>query len=245
MSTRIRRALIACLVAVSASAGWNASAHRPADVYTSKYPRAFDDVNFYFHKSVPPGQRRGRIVDGARRWNRFHRRLFFRAHRKPVFEEAIGRQGNCNRREVRSAPPGQEPASRVYWTRIDGASMPTGAGKTLALNYTCQEAKKQNGFRRAIFFQMYFDEAEPWYYRSRTGNAPSGRPDLLSVAAHEMGHATGWRFHYDDRQVDGPTSPVCREDGGKQTMCSTNTAGTERQRSLGAHDKHTFRSAYP
>lgn len=54
-------------------------------------------------------------------------------------------------------------------------------------------------------FYMAFDRQERWY--AGRGDPPSNTSDAQSVAVHELGHATGFRGHYDD-DVPKPGSTV-------------------------------------
>ncbi len=78
----------------------------------------------------------------------------------------------------------------------------------------------------------------------RAGEAGS-KQDLQSVMTHEFGHATGWGAHYDGpNHIPRGTARCGRTDSNRETMCASNTSGVPWGRTLGPHDKHTFRRAY-
>lgn len=111
-----------------------------------------------------------------------------------------------------------------------------GRGGDLAMTTVCRSGAS------IVRFVMVFDSAEDWYVGTST-TVPRGRPDLLSVAVHEFGHAAGWAKHYDDPGV-GLGVGICGNFSGQHTMCATHYASTARQRSLGPHDVETFRQRY-
>jgi hypothetical protein len=117
----------------------------------------------------------------------------------------------------------------IFQRKIDGV------GNALAEASWCL----YSGTNRMYSFHITFDGGEDWYYGS--GDAPPGRPDFISVAAHEFGHVTGFVRHLDD---SGDPLRICLDKGAQETMCKVHYFGSERQRTLGEHDAHTFREAY-
>lgn len=84
-------------------------------------------------------------------------------------------------------------------------------------------------------FNLTFDD-RPWY--SDTGDPPDGFPDRWSVSSHEFGHANGFFNHWP------ANSPRCVNYPQQLTMCPFHFTSTQRQRTLGDHDIHTFQAAY-
>lgn len=125
---------------------------------------------------------------------------------------------------------GQVPMDNwIYQRGIDGA------GGVLAETVYCWT----NATGRGHSFSITFDGSEDWYILS--GDAPPGRIDLRSVAAHEFGHAAGQIPHWDD---DEDPLSICVEGTAMETMCKFHYSGTERQRTLENHDRHTFTETY-
>ena len=106
-----------------------------------------------------------------------------------------------------------------------------GPGGTLARTYLCWTS---NG--ELYSFQLVFDSNDNWY--TGTGLPGRNQADLQSVATHELGHATGFAGHF------ASSAAICNNTSGQHTMCAAHRAGTNRQRSLELHDKHTFQRAY-
>jgi hypothetical protein len=74
---------------------------------------------------------------------------------------------------------------------------------------------------------------------------PDGRIDLWSVASHEFGHAAGWTGRHYGKDEDPERSSICNSGNvNRQTMCSIIYTGSESVRTLGRHDRHTFRRVY-
>lgn len=104
-----------------------------------------------------------------------------------------------------------------------------GTGGTLARTYLCTSGGALHSF------QLVFDRGDRWY--TGTGAPARNQADLQSVATHEFGHATGFAGHFSG-------SALCSNDASFHTMCAGHVVGTNRQRTLEEHDKHTFGAAY-
>lgn len=105
-----------------------------------------------------------------------------------------------------------------------------GVGGVLARTFLCT----RNG--QLWSFQLSFDKGDRWY--TGTGSPAANQADLQSVAAHELGHATGFAGHF------SLSSALCADNATQHTMCAGHRVGTNRQRTLEEHDVDTFRDAY-
>jgi hypothetical protein len=201
------------------------------------FPRTYSpnsfNVHVYFDRDVPGGPTRSRILNGAREWTDQGRQLVFVGHRRSVSSSG----------ETCQQFGGHAQSGVVHWRRIDGAE-----GKLLAFNRNCRWISGPKAGYLAGFKQVY-DSAEPWYMSS--GEAPGEETDLWSVAAHEFGHAAGWRSsHYArndpacERFLQDPDTGQTYENLARETMCASIPPGTSYQRSLGEHDLHTFTRVY-
>lgn len=195
----------------------SALAHSPARFYPGKYDTHHRRLKVYLTTDVPGGSFEARLIDGMRQWNDLggNFRLLPQAHPR-----LFAPPRRCDR-----FPGGSHPGGRVEYTPL-----PTGIE-----GFTPRCKKK--GDNRILFFTMYLNSTESWY--SGTGDAPASRVDVWSIASHEFGHGTGWVGHY----ADGGT--LCSNNSQEETMCPQYFSGTERMRTLGPHDAHTFRGAYP
>ena len=129
----------------------------------------------------------------------------------------------------------------LWWDTIDGAYVPGSnppqgavAGRTLMCVFNADRTKLAG-------FQIRFDVAENWYFG--TGSPGSNQIDFASVATHELGHAAGHTYHWDDPGFNetvlcGPSDPA------RETMCASTVLGQSVQRTLGGHDRHTFDETY-
>lgn len=83
---------------------------------------------------------------------------------------------------------------------------------------------------------MFIDPHHDWY--TGTGETPSGRNDLRGAATHEAGHMTGMTGHFPTGDALACLSPI-------NTMCDgAGRTPHSDDRSLEAHDKHTYLEAY-
>lgn len=83
---------------------------------------------------------------------------------------------------------------------------------------------------------LVFDNDQGWYVG--TGDAPNWQIDLWSVAAHEVGHASGFTGHWD--QAAG----ICQPGPQHHTMCPSTYIGTEWDRTTEIHEETAFFARY-
>lgn len=113
----------------------------------------------------------------------------------------------------------------VHWYSLDG---PDG---NVARAYRCVDKNLE-----ILDENLVVDKDEKWY--TGTGDAGPLQYDLWSVTAHEWGHMFGWYGHY------AQSESICANQASQETMCPFYNLGTERWRTLGTHDGHTFDAAY-
>ncbi len=220
-------AVVTCLAMISSAEG-----HRAGSVYPIKYPPPRDRASFYFDQGFPRGRFRDRVVRASRQWNKLDGRFSFRAHRSSIDDARKRVPRKCTRERIN-----ENFDSVIYWRVMDGRSREVDGkvrNPTLARAGLCTEVGGS-----AQWFYMAFDRQERWY--AGRGNPPSNTADAQSVATHELGHATGFRGHYDD---DVPKPALCPVNNRQETMCMTYYAGSAWQRGLEPHDRHTFERAY-
>lgn len=178
---------------------------------------------WHFTPSVPAGSWRSRINDGVRQWNNLNESLTY-----------VGSGDLPNRNPLQGCGPRDDAVT------MHRAPFGDGGGGTLGISSYCYYSSGATG--RADAF-ILFDEDEEWClgtgdcYDGVLGSGIGANIDLWSVAAHEMGHvsAIGHFSGSDD---------VCDDDGPKNTMCPTYSAGSEQERSLEGHDIGSFRLRY-
>lgn len=216
-------AAFAGLVALVAVAPTGAGAHPSADHFPYRWKRD-RSVVFKFTPSVPAASgARTPVRNAARQWNGLGQALrFVDAGTYPADYDPVG----C----------GTYQRNGVHFRPIDGPSLQTVGVNTVAETRVCLFG---GGTNELYSFQMVFDSAEPWYYGS--GDAAPTQVDLWSVATHEFGHAAGFARHLDH---DGDPAGLCANTAAQPTMCAVTYPGTEHQRTLADHDKHTFDAAY-
>jgi hypothetical protein len=229
-----------------------AAAHDPNWAYgNSRWPVGRDRLEFRFHETVRKGRFRDRISKGATEWNRYGRRVYFAP---PSSSEP----STTNEPTLGCPQPSNtvRPSIVFYRHLVNGNS---------GLTFVCRKASDSTPF----YFRMFFESSAPWWTDPNDNRKiPYNKADLQSVASHEFGHATGWGPHYDD-DADGDGDleykPYCRFFNGQQTpddkpyegpstqadiyrggqtMCHTIITGSVHARTLGSHDRGTFKAAY-
>lgn len=223
-------AVFVCLAIISSAEG-----HRSGSFYPIKYPPPRDRVSFYFDQAFPRGQFRDRVVRASRQWNKLDGRFSFRAHRSSIDDERKRVPSKCTRERIN-----ENFDSVIYWRVMDGRTRRVGGGdlrnNLLARAGVCSEV---GGL--AQWFYMTFDRQERWY--AGRGDPPGTTADAQSVATHELGHATGWSGHYDDKDAK-PTLCPDPANNSQHTMCRDYQFGSAWQRGLEPHDRHTFERSY-
>jgi hypothetical protein len=199
-----------------------AEAHN-ASLYYATWAPADYTVDYYYTDNFPGARFRNRVWDGARQWNNLGRGPYFIQHLATRVAYSRTNAGTCG------TPLGSRRVNSINWQSLDGR------GGTLGVTQPCLfSSGSKRGHLRV--FTLTFDSFERWY--TRTGGAPANSIDAWSVASHELGHAMG-SDHFRS------TDPVCAANAGQQTMCPFYTPGSERLRTLGRHDVHTFNRVYP
>ena len=220
---RRRRALVATLAA--AAALWltlpgvlPAAAHDANDYYVHRWDGDLD-LEYRFTSQVPLSPAlRERIKEGAATWNALGESLTMSKRGRDLPEYDPFRCPDVAR------------TNGVHWRPIDGP------GATAGSAITCWSSSG------ALYsFQVLFDSEENWY----TGTATPGptEMDLISVSAHEFGHAAGFGAGAESGHFSAAT-PLCPLDATLNTLCPAIVSGTTWSRSLARHDRHTFRTAY-
>lgn len=215
---RIAYLLTVLLAAVSAvfALPTYANAHTASRWYTEgKWPRNAT-IRYGVHIGFPGNTYRFRLLDGIRQWNDAA------SSGEPTIAWTLPDDVNHGQP---TEPCGLATnTGAVFWTEV--------------INNELGRTRKCWGGGRIYTFTIEFDRSGPWY--NGTGDALPGETDFWSVATHEFGHALGFVGHFDD----DPNEDRCGNVGSRLTMCKGVFSGTERQRTLDAHDIHTFDAAY-
>jgi hypothetical protein len=206
------------LLTMSLMVATPAAAHTWSTYYTGaggRWPGA-TTVRFYVRNGFPSSAPWMPTINrGADQWNAARISL------EPRFVNAgaTATVGNADR-------PCSATYNGVYWRDLDYL------GSTV-LGYT---PHCENVAGVVTRFSMSIDADASWYVG--TGATPNGRYDAWSVLTHEFGHATGWVGHFAE------SDSACPNDATRSTMCPSIYPGTDRQRTLGTHDRHTLQAAY-
>lgn len=227
--------LLTALLSMSISSSLNASAHSPvSDWYVAKWPSADLSVDWRFVSAFPTGSGwRARVKEAASTWNAVSGSSMSFVHNSSDYSSFSGT--SCASTEQKNG---------IHWGSIDGA------GNTYAAVVLCSfyDAVGFPGSTTVLHdFQMKFDTAEDWH---TTLLAPTGI-DLLSVATHEFGHATGRGRTQLTNTPGGDgeghllnSTSYCDSGSGHHTMCKGYYPNSSWDRSLETHDKDTYQDAY-
>lgn len=186
-----------------------ASSHAAGQFYPAKW--SITGIHYHFSLGFPTDPAlRDRIHDGAKEWNALPPSLNFIREPNDVAADAFT---NC-----------PSDANTIRFPFIDGQ------GGTYAETIHCIAGSVTR-------FKTRFDSGENWY--KGTGDPPANETDVWSIAAHELGHATGWAGHFAE------SDSICPDGGQRHTMCPGFIyMGKKFLRSLEDHDRHTFDNAY-
>lgn len=204
----MRRPLLLVFAVCAAWAMATPAQGHPATSYYTKGKWATPKTVAYGFTPSVPSDFRARTKNAANQWNKLEQTMKFGT--PTSYTSNYDGRTNCSK-------------SGVHVTR-------EAAGGVLGWAYTCYV----NG--KITQFNLIYDGAENWY--TGTGTPGTKQPDLWSVGAHELGHATGFYEHFSNSSAECPVS------SSRHTMCASHYVGTTWQRSLANHDKHTFTSAY-
>lgn len=219
--------LVDCLVAAAISILLLAalgSAHTGSEWYAHKW-KVDKEQNYGFGGSVPGGNFRDRVEDGAQEWNALAGDMQFR---RGGVDVTWSYDFSCANRET-----GQ---NSIHWGTIDGGPGQAGNFNTYARTRHC--VFNSDG-TRIFMIAIKFDSGDDWY--NGTENPPSDKVDTKGVATHEFGHAGGFGTGANDHFPAG--TDICTQPN-KQTMCQGMPYGESFWRSLEEHDRHTFNNVY-
>jgi len=234
-------ALVASAAVVGVLAASAAAAHFSVNYYKDGVYNRDLDANgaftYRFDSGFPGGRFRYRTNSGSRQW--------VRADGRGLFRGLLSRENDIDSSKTPGGKvcPGPKRDGRynglVYWLKLDGTPVKNNTLATVKRCFYVDETGKP--IELASFF-MWFDSSEPWY--NGTGNAPSARVDMWSVATHEFGHASGFGYGK-RRQHFSRQMSFCGDVKSQESMCPVYFSGSERQRTIGWRDRHAFRAAYP
>ena len=206
--------LIVAGAAMAGLAAGTADAHPAADYYKYTWPTT--SVSYGYTPSVPTGEFRTAVDAGAAQWS---------AVPNATLDYVHGSDFGSNFDYSKCSSGG----NGIHYANIDGTN------GVLGRTFTCM-----NGSNQITSFQTVFDTSENWY--TGTGSPGGSQADLTSVAAHELGHATGFGQGAPNSHFSGT---ICDANSAQQTMCPAHLLGSTWQRTLADHDQHTFAAAYP
>lgn len=214
---RVGRAIALTMVLICGAAVFaptsSSYAHTWTDYYAHKWAAA-SDPRYWFDDALPDSSDfRNRIRENGYAWN---------AQGGPgaldFLPESIDGAGrNCsigfNKIEYRGLAQGVSAGTAVCWY--------------------------SSGMRYVYGFDITFSNTVTRY--SGTGTPPSGQIDVLAVATHEFGHATGFGANYPPDHF-ASSDPIC--DSGSSTYATMCAVYHVRYRTLGSHDIHTLEGVY-
>lgn len=205
------------------------------------------DINYYANGTYPGRPHQERVVFGRDATGEAFRTRMLRAQNQwdnitnafqfIIYDDTV--ESSVPERCSAADQPGrfgESDTSLINYQYLDGRGRSNNA---VAATATCESARTG----RLEYFNMIVDTADDIYFGE--GDAPDGATDLASIAVHELGHAAGFFYHYDDEEArDAFNESICRNNSDQQTMCRSIHPGTERMRTLQDHDRHTHADAY-
>lgn len=204
------------------------SAHPAGVFYKSKYNDKRDHPRVIFVAMTRPQESNAK--EGMRTWNAVSGRFTFKYSDLTLLPGPNTKV--CEKFNLDGIT-----YSRVEMLNLDG---PGGyAGVTAVCNRAGSNIPPgQKG--RAAYFDIFMDALQGWHYGEKA--PPARLYDFQGAVTHELGHATGWGPHYNDRNA---AAGICNVTVVAETMCNANYAGNFFfVRTLGSHDMHTFSNAY-
>lgn len=209
-------------------AGPMADAHQPGGYYFRKWITDLSP-NFRFTASYPGLAYRDRVINGAEQWNSENRPLQFK--KVGTVDYADFDYLSCNITYQKDG---------IHWRNIS----------SLGLTRWCPHPTNSN---ELWSYQIVIDSQLPSPYQWWTFlsiGLGDNHIDLLSVVAHEFGHAGGRIGGGPDSQGHwGESSELCpdtpKNNSYRHLMCPKIYPGWWQQFDPEEHDAHTFALAYP
>lgn len=173
---------------------------------------------FYFRDNFPRGEHRARLINGFEQWNVHNQTLrWFQGG----FDLGSYPRGDCGQ-----IPPGR---NGIWWVDLPEGSRARTLGQTLV----CTVGTTITSVTIDI------DSDTPWYTGTRY--PASNQWDLWATATHEVGHASGFIYHWD------PNAGICQwpaAGNNYHTMCAVQPAGVQVQRDTEIHTETAFNARY-
>jgi hypothetical protein len=222
--------LATALALVVPFAAQPAAAHTVADYFPRRW-KVDLRPDWSFTAGFPGGDWRSRVRDGVNQWNN---------RNQPLVWEERAQRADFNP-DVCPATAG---TNAIHWRDIPDDEA------ALAYTSSCTYGSDPS---RVWSANIVFDSSRNWY--TGTGDASDGflnnacflppdcKWDAWSVASHEWGHASGFSGPFDEGHFSEGDA-ICPDSDARETMCPGIYIGTERQRTIEAHEIHTFEGAY-
>lgn len=203
-------------------------AHSAGYYAQGSYPGRPHQERAYFGGNAPAGAFRDRFLAAQKQWDDISNGFEFLIYTEPVDQAA---PASCRADQQPTA--NGERASLIDYRYVDGQ------GGQIASTETCVASRSN----RPEYFNLTVDQSDDFYFGR--GEAPKDRIDLASTAVHELGHAAGFFYHYDDAETTSPgNQSICRNSSDQRTMCAKQYKGAERMRTLQDHDQDTHQMVY-
>jgi hypothetical protein len=226
---RICLALLLSSLGVLALTPSSAQAHAVTAYFTDGRWPTNASISYGINVGFPAGAWRSRMYDGKQQWNNAtstgEPSVFWTLPNDVSYGSA---QSPCGISGINKGA--------IFWNDLDYLGV-----SVLAATRLCSSGSGGGdvsaGPGTIYNFTIEVDSSRTNWYTG-TGDNPDKSDDLWSVASHEFGHVLGFWEHFSS------TDPICVNDSSQNTMCPTHFPGTERMRTLGSHDIHTFDAAY-